>query len=164
MAGVEIPLQLNSIRQRLIALHGGPRQLLPAEMQALQRVAEGLRAWIKSEWPVDTATSRDAWEIDYVGSSSEISITIYNDVDYVEWVHRAGEPEIPPLWEILQGQIPVVARPMLELLSAAITRGERDLRRYAEKNVATPIFRGQPLGQRVIQNYIRSSGRAAVSP
>lgn len=162
MAGVEIPLQLTSIRQRLIALHGGPRQLLPAEMQALQRVAEGIRAWIKSEWPVDTATSRDAWEIDYVGSSSEISITIYNDVNYVEWVHRAGEPEIPPLWEILQGRIPLVIQPMLELLSGAITRSERDLRRFAEKTGAAPIFRGLPLNQRVIQNYIRSSGRVTV--
>lgn len=164
MAGVEIPLQLDSIRRRLIALHGGPRQLLPAEMRALQRVAEGLRAWIKSEWPVDTGTSRDAWEIDYVGSSSEISILLYNDVDYVEWVHRAGEPEIPPLWEILQAQIPQVAKPMLELLSGAIVRGERDLRRYAERTSTAPIFRGLPLNQRVIQGYIRSGGRAPVSP
>ena len=99
MAWCELPIQLNVVRQRRIALHGGPPQLLPAEMQALQRVAEALRAWIRSQWPVDTATSRDAWEVAYKGSSAEISIMLYNDVGYVEWVHRAGEPEIPPLWD-----------------------------------------------------------------
>lgn len=162
MAGVEIPLQLNSVRQRLIALHGGPRQLLPAEMQALQRVAEALRAWIRSQWPVDTATSRDAWEVSYKGSSAEISILLYNGVDYVEWVHNAGEPEIPPLWEILQSEIGAIAQDLMPLLTTAIERGERDLRRFAERTVAAPLLRGQPTGQRVIQNYIRESGKAAV--
>lgn len=162
MAGVEIPLRLESVRRRLIALHGGPRQLLPAEMQALQRLAEALRAWIRSQWPVDTATSRDAWEVAYKGSSAEISITLYNDVDYVEWVHLAGTPEIPPLWEDLQAELPAIAGDLLPALTAAIERGERDLRRFAERTVAAPLLRGQPTGQRVIQNYIRESGKAAV--
>lgn len=164
MAGVEIPVQLDSIKRHIRTVHGGARWLLPAELAFLDEMGAALRNWVAARWPVDTGTSRDAWEYQVKGTQSDVSILIYNDVDYVEWVHYKGTPEDPPLWEELQVQIPAILGPLLAQLRNVIDRTEAALRAYwsgrGQAVGAAGLIR-PPLPTRALQDYARASqGRA----
>lgn len=164
MAGVEIPVDFASIRAYIRTIHGGARWLLPAELAFLNEIGDALRNWVAARWPVDTGTSRDAWEYVIKGTREEVSVTIYNDVDYVEWVHYKGTPEDPPLWEQLQAQIPGIIAPLLSRFRAVIDRTEAALRAFwAGKG--NPVGVGglirPPLPTRALQDYARANqGRA----
>lgn len=164
MAGVEIPVEFASIRAYIRTIHGGARWLLPAELAFLDEIGAGLRNWVAARWPVDTGTSRDAWEYQVKGTRNEVSVTIYNDVDYVEWVHYKGTPENPPLWEQLQALIPSIIGPLLAQFRTVIDRTESALRAFwAGKGqaVGAPGLVRPPLPTRALQDYARATqGRA----
>ena len=164
MAGVEIPVEFASIRAYIRQVHGGPRWLLPAELAFLDEIGAALRNWVAARWPVDTGTSRDAWEYQVKGTRDEVLVTIYNDVDYVEWVHYKGTPAEPALWEQLQGLIPGILAPLLNQFRRVIDRTESALRAFwagRGQSVGAPGLVRPPLPTRALQDYARASqGRA----
>lgn len=60
------------------------------------------RAWGEAMlrlWPVDTRRSQQNWE--FFARRSDLALVLRNPVDYVEWVHRSGEPATALVWEEL---------------------------------------------------------------
>lgn len=159
MAGVEIPIRLESIRTFLASQAGAPRYLLPAELNFLDQMGAAIRDWVAARWPVDTGTSRDAWQYSTIGTKEEISVTVYNDVDYVEWVHYAGTPEEPRLWEQLQDEIPGALADALTRFRRLIIATQADLRAWYAAKTGVPLHVIPPRG---LLDYARAHQRAAV--
>lgn len=101
MAGISYPVQLASIQAYVRARHGSARQLTRSERDIIDDYASRIVTDIEAAWPVDTSTSRDAWTYEVRGQAAWAGFIIENDVEYVEWVHYAGQPAEPPLWETL---------------------------------------------------------------
>jgi hypothetical protein len=59
-------------------------------MSQMRLVAQTLKEFVLSSWPVDTATSLQDWEV----RSSALRLIVRNSVDYAEYVHRAGESSL----------------------------------------------------------------------
>lgn len=151
VAGVEQPIRLPSVEAYVVAVHGSPRGLSADEIEVLAEWADVVVAEIADAWPVDTSTSRDMWA-SYV-TEDPLGFVVYNDVDYVEWVHEAGTPADPPLWETL---IPEVWERNRDLVAAAmraaIDQTEADIR----------DARAQGVDERaVLAGRYRRAGRAA---
>ena len=73
---------------------------------------------IEEAWPVDTSTSRDAFRFELM-TGGEVGFTIYNDVDYVEYIVEPGSKSVEnggtPIIDII---IPKVIAANRELLLA----------------------------------------------
>jgi len=85
---------------------------------------------IQEAWPVDTGLSRLAFDWVLLSQVGTVGFDIINDVDYVEFIHRAGDATRTPLWTtvipaVIQGWAPR----MLAALRRAIDRTEAGLRR-----------------------------------
>lgn len=91
--GLEVPVRLESIEQYVIQKHRGFRYLELSEIQALDQLAELIVGDIEEAWPVDTSTSRDAFRYELM-TGGNIGFTIYNDVDYVEYIVPKGSPSV----------------------------------------------------------------------
>ena len=91
--GLEVPVRLESIEQYVIQKHNGFRYLELSEIQALDQLAELIVGDIEEAWPVDTSTSRDAFRYELM-TGGNIGFTIYNDVDYVEYIVPKGSPSV----------------------------------------------------------------------
>lgn len=91
--GLEVPVRLESIEQYVIQKHKGFRYLELSEIQALDQLAELIVGDIEEAWPVDTSTSRDAFRYELM-TGGNIGFTIYNDVDYVEYIVPKGSPSV----------------------------------------------------------------------
>lgn len=126
MAGVEQEIRLASIERYIAAAHGSSRELSVDEIDVLDSYAGEVVREIAERWPVDTSTSRDEWT--YYIDGDTIGFTITNDVDYVEWVHYAGEPAEPPLWETLIPEVWAEVGPRaVAAMQAAVDETERQI-------------------------------------
>jgi len=118
--GLEVPVRLESIEQYVIQKHNGFRYLELSEIQALDQLAELIVGDIEEAWPVDTSTSRDAFRYELM-TGGNIGFTIYNDVDYVEYIVPKGSPSVEnggtPIIDII---IPQVISDNRELLLASM--------------------------------------------
>ena len=95
---------------------------------AIKDIARDVRAFVVADWPVDTATSLQEWEVRGAG----LWLIVRNPVDYAEYVHRSGDPSL------VHEEIRDYA---VELVSAATP----DLRQIiadnpADLQVAIPFF------------------------
>lgn len=132
--GFEYPVRLRSVEGVVARLHGGPRSLSAREIQILADGADQILAEIVDGWPVDTSTSRDAFEIDLSTAPGDYGFTISNDADYAQYVHEAGTPAEPPLWETL---IPaVVARLAPGIVADLVSEIPRTERRINQQPTA----------------------------
>ena len=98
MAGVDLTIRAPA--------HFGfsPADLSPAGRAQIVGILDTVaREWAEAMlrlWPVDTRRSQQAWE--FFARSGDLALVIRNPVDYVEWVHRAGEPRTALVWEELE--------------------------------------------------------------
>lgn len=103
--GLEYPVEMRSIRDYVVRVNAGPRGLTADEIGVLDEWAARILDDIEESWPVDTSTSRDAFSYTVQGRRDRVGFTIYNDADYVQYIHRAGAPSIAeggaPLYETL---------------------------------------------------------------
>ena len=113
----------------LVVRHGSPRQLTVPERLVLSSFAELIIDTIQDAWPIDTGLSQSAWEFTLQASvAGEIGFTFLNDVDCVEFVHLAGTPANPPLWETLIPAVLGNIGPALnQALMVAIAATEREV-------------------------------------
>ena len=115
--GFEYPVRLRSVEGVVARLHGGSRSLSAREIRILADGADEILAEIIDGWPVDTSTSRDAFEIDLSTAPGDYGFTISNDANYAEYIHLKGTPAEPPLWETL---IPAVVARLTPGIVAAL--------------------------------------------
>jgi hypothetical protein len=126
VAGISYPVQLASIQAYVRQVNGGPRQLTRTEREVIDDYAAMIVSDIEDAWPVDTSTSRDAWTYEVRGQADWVGFVIENDVDYVEYVHYAGQPAEPPLWEtLLPATVQAYAGDMLAAIRAEVDRSQK---------------------------------------
>lgn len=115
---LEVPVRLESIETYILQKHRTFRYLELSEIQELDQLAELIVADIEEAWPVDTSTSRDAFRYELM-TGGEVGFTIYNDVDYVEYIVEPGSKSVEnggtPIIDII---IPKVIAANRELLLA----------------------------------------------
>jgi len=124
--GIRMPVRLNSVQILMVALHGTRRYLTIDEQDIIDRWAGIIIEEIAANWPVDTGLSSGSFVWVVVDDlKTGFGFDIINEVPYVQYVHWAGTPSEPPLWQTL---IPLVihehANALLTELSAAIRRNE----------------------------------------
>ncbi len=126
MAGVTYPVRLKSIEDYVRLVNGGPRELVKAERDILDEYAGQILEDIENAWPVDTSTSRDAWTYTIVARQDWMGFVLDNDVDYAEFVHYAGSPASPALWEtLLPSTVQAYAPGLLQSLRTEIAVTQR---------------------------------------
>jgi hypothetical protein len=132
---VVYPVRLRSIEDYIRLAHGSARSLSAAEILVIDQHAIGMIDDIQDAWPVDTSTSRDAWDYDVEESPGSIVLMISNPLFYAQYVHYAGSPADPPLWETLIPAVVQRAAPaLLADLRVAIAETERLVRQGAVAN------------------------------
>lgn len=147
--GVEYPVQLRTVMAAIVQLHGSARGLSATEVEVLADHAGAIVDAIADAWPVDTSTSRDAWTDILHTTAGNIGFDLVNDVYYVEFVHRAGEPAIPPLWEtLLPETIQAMAPAMNADLIAAVAETERRYRLYRAQGMTDSKALNKALAER----------------
>lgn len=145
MAGVEQTIILPSVEAYIVEAHGSARGLSSAEINVLAEWADTIAAEIADAWPVDTSTSRDMWMAHI--EQDPIAIFVYNDVDYVEWVHYAGGSADDPLWEALIPEVWDRNRALvIAAMRDAIDATEAEIRQaraegYDERSVLSGRYR-----------------------
>jgi hypothetical protein len=142
--GLEVPVRLESIEQYIIQKHNGFRFLELSEIQALDDLAGYIVQDIEDAWPVDTSTSRDAFRFELM-TGGMVGFTIFNDVDYVEFIVEPGSASVAnggtPIIDII---IPQVIGENRELLLGAM----RDAVDLAEAAYVAPAA---PRGRRRVR-------------
>lgn len=128
--GIRVPIRLTSTEAYLARRHGSTRTLSVTELDILDRHADELVQQIENAWPVDTSTSRDAWTYTVIGRADWMGFILDNDVDYAEFVHYAGAPASPALWETLLPATVATYAP--GLLAALRTEAAATQRRIAD--------------------------------
>jgi len=126
---IRVPVRLASIEAYIVQRHGSARQLSLMERRVLRGFADQIVLDIQEVWPIDTGLSQSAFESVMHSQVGSIGFDIFNDVDYVEFVHRAGDASKTPLWTtvipaIIQGYGPRLVAAM----KRAIDRTEAGLR------------------------------------
>lgn len=135
MAGVRVPIALDSLKAFITAVNGGPRQLSADEADLLAAYATRIVEEIEEQWPVDTGTSRDAWRYVLRSDFDRLGFEVLNDIDYVEYVHRKGGNAEAPLWrEVIPD---VVSR-----YSSALTRDMREKVAETQRRIAANTAQG----------------------
>lgn len=124
--GLRYPVRLQSIENYVAQVHGSARQLTYDEALLLDEYASQIVGAIQEAWPVDTGLSQASWEWEIGTEAGDYYILILNEVPYVQYIHRAGAPASPALWEVL---IPAV-------ISAFGGRLVRDLRAEIDRTEA----------------------------
>jgi len=118
--GLEVPVRLESIEQYINTQHKSFRFLELSEIQALDDLASYVVAEIEDAWPVDTSTSRDAFRFELM-TGGQVGFTIFNDVDYVEYIVEPGSKSVEnggtPIIDII---IPRVIRDNKEMILGAM--------------------------------------------
>lgn len=149
MAGVIEKYQLRSIDAFIVSAHGEPREMTLSERNILFAYAQAAVTEIETIWPVDTSTSRDGWTFTVSGRAGDVHIEIENLVDYVEWVHAAGDPtplvdeavpEIVDRW--IDQLIPELKREILRTeadIAADLARGGRGFLDIFQRRPATSL-------------------------
>lgn len=128
--GLKIPIRLESIEQYILEKHKTFRYLELSEIQALDDLAELIVGDIEEAWPVDTSTSRDAFRYELM-TGGQVGFTIYNDVDYVEYIVEPGSHSVEnggtPIIDII---IPRIIAGNKEMLLASM-RTAVDIAEYS---------------------------------
>ena len=141
---LEVPVRLESIETYILQKHRGFRYLELSEIQELDQLAELIVSDIEEAWPVDTSTSRDAFRYELM-TGGEVGFTIFNDVDYVEYIVEPGSKSVEnggtPIIDII---IPQVIAANRELLLAKM-RTAVDI---AEAAYVAPV---EPRGRRRVR-------------
>lgn len=131
---IEVVWPLPTVDAYLLVAHGAPRSLTAEESDVLYEYAGLIEAYVVERWPVDTGTSRDSFAFTVSGQPGEIGATFTNDMFYVEYVHRAGEPPDPPLYAILFPEARDLYQPdAIRDLQAAIDRTEAAIARASSE-------------------------------
>lgn len=126
------PVRLRSIEAYIASVHGSPRPLSAEEILVVDDYAGRMIDDVQDAWPVDTSTSRDAWVWETSSEVGEVGFVLLNDTPYVQYVHLAGQPADPPLWEtLLPAVVGSYADDLLRDLRAAVDRTEAEARRNA---------------------------------
>ena len=124
--GIRVPVRLRSIEAFIVERHGRPRDIVFKEIRVLQRWARIVEVAIERAWPVDTGFSRDRFASKLFRPDEGIGFNIANDADYVQFIHRAGTPDNPPLWTVLIPAIIRAAAPQINAdMRAEIERTEQ---------------------------------------
>lgn len=145
--GIEFPIRLRSLEAYVFQLHGSARQLTYDESRILDRYAAEIVGAIQEAWPVDTGLSQSAWEWVIGTEANDYYIQITNDVDYVQYIHRAGTPKSPALWEVLIPAVIAAFGPrMLVDLRAAVQETEILLRRRPDSLLTLLQYTRQEAG------------------
>ena len=122
---VDLDIELRSVTRHLKRKHGQARVLSAGELIVLIAGSQDLLLQFRSGWPVVTGRSRAGWDVQAI-QRPFIGYRVTNNVDYSQWVHRAGEGEDGPLWEqqmlIIRDRI---LPPIVERLNRTITETER---------------------------------------
>jgi len=122
MSAIRIPIRLQSVDRAIARLHGFPRRLAPREERKLDDWGYEIIKRIRAKWPVDTGTSRAAWNFVSSNQPGDVSITLENPMHYSSFVHYRGSPKakgrhgdwltpsvyeelIPRIWAELQDRI-----------------------------------------------------------
>lgn len=105
MPAVQVEIELKGIEAYVKKkTRGQPRPLSPVEVETLYYWADLMLVYIKNQWPIDTGTSRDRWSLVADTSPGRMALFVENPMYYASYVHRAGTPAEPPLWEVLVPQ------------------------------------------------------------
>ena len=122
MSAIRIPIRLQSVDRAITRLHGFPRRLAPSEERKLDDWGYEIIKRVRDKWPVDTGTSRAAWNFVSSNQPGDVSITLENPMWYASFVHYRGSPKakgrhgdwlvpavyeelIPQVWAELQERI-----------------------------------------------------------
>jgi hypothetical protein len=119
---VRVEIRLRKLDRYIRLAHGAPRALTPLEEDVLERFAMKMLQAIRDRWPVDTGTSRDAWNIELKGLPGQMAFIIENPMYYVEYVHdELWERLIPAVWKAVEG-------PLMFAIKAKVDRTEREIK------------------------------------
>ena len=139
---VLVDIRLRTIEDYITKKNGGrPRPTTPDEEDVVYRWTALMLAYIRNKWPVDTGTSRDRWSIIFDGSPGRMALFIENPMYYAEYVHVAGTPPDPPLWETL---IPeawgLFELPMRAAVFKAVDRTVRRIEEQQQQDPSRSVF------------------------
>ena len=126
---IDMLVPMPSIEAELARAGGEVRPLTDAEVAAAQPVVEEILRYIQNGWPVRTGFSRDAWAAEL--DADAIALRLYNDADYAEYVHYAGDRE-PLVDELVSLALEVYGPTLTETLRAAV--------RLTEATPSSPIL------------------------
>ena len=133
MPGIVYPVRLTSIATYLLQSHGRGRSLTATEIGILRDTADLIVEEIQDQWPVDTGTSRDAWEYDLHVHYPDIGFDLVNEMDYAPYVSRAGDGG-GPLFETLVPEVVMRHADALRVeLMTAINAAEVKRRQQEER-------------------------------
>ncbi len=95
-----------SVTKQLSPVFETGRVDLAVLLPVLEQHAAAMVDDARMGWPVDTGTSRDAWEADVSATEEELSVLVFNNATlrgrgYSVYVHRSGSPRL--VWtEVLE--------------------------------------------------------------
>lgn len=95
MSAINFRIKLQKLDDIVRREHGSSRRLVPAEERILDRTATEIVRYIRSQWPVDTGTSRAAWAWRTSASPGDYAINLTNRMHYASFVHYRGSPKAP---------------------------------------------------------------------
>jgi len=134
MMSFTFPVRLTSVEAYLRTVHGSDRALAASEIRVLSEYADRILVDVEDEWPVDTATSVDSFDVDLHVQRGFIGFDINNSASYAQYVHRkGGNPEAPLYLEL----IPRVVLDYRDALIADLKRAI-DATEAAARKQATP--------------------------
>lgn len=121
---IDLDIRLRSVERHLRRKHGESRVLSAGEFMVLLSGAQDVLIQLRNRWPVVTGRSRAGWDVAPI-QTPFLGYRVTNDVDYAQYVHRAGEGP-SPLWEeqmiIIRDEI---LPPIIDRLNRTITETER---------------------------------------
>ena len=120
---IDLDNRLRSVERHLRRKHGESRVLSAGEFMVLLSGAQDVLIQLRNRWPVVTGRSRAGWDVAPI-QTPFLGYRVTNDVDYAQYVHRAGEDG--RLWEdqmiIIRDEI---LPPIIDRLNRTITETER---------------------------------------
>lgn len=136
LGAVEAKVRMTTVRAAILAEHGSFRTLTANEIIIIARGMDAIVEAIRSRWPVDTGTSKDAWNAELfptaLGLSGEYGFTIENPMFYAIYVFREGDRSKTPIWEELIRQAVSALLPIInQAVIAEIVRAEAEARAIA---------------------------------
>ena len=97
--------------------NGGPRALVPTEVQILNQEASAQLRVLMMNWPVATGTSRAGWAFYVSGRMGAVEIVFENPVYYSGWIVRKGSKAVAsggePWFHELMPQVWKAGKPRL---------------------------------------------------
>ena len=136
--GLRIPIRLTAVEQEVVRQNGRPRDLSIDERNVIDAFAEAMVTDLEEAWPVDTGLSRDAWSWVLEIAPGDYTLIILNDVDYVEYIHRAGENPDSPLYLELVPQVVAAYRERFKAAMAITVQATQAKLRPGQQPTSLP--------------------------